>query len=373
MSHDGQRSRSARRDLAADARSRRSSAARRRTRASSTRALARVGELEYRVFVPVDRAGRRRRAADHGRRRSTGRARSTAGPDRGDGAAALAPGRVRRALRLDDARRDPLPAQRDAPAASTRPPAATTVHDLQHELFPQFFSRAELAYRRRRLRLDGRRASRIVITISEHARDDADRALRARPGARAARSTSASTTSASRPDDRAARAVPALPGEPLAAQEPRAALRGVRARAARAAGAPARADGRRPRARRCRTGVEIARARLATTSSSTSTARAVGARLSEPLRGLRPAAARGDGVRLPGRRVARDVAAGGLRRRGRATSTRSRRRTWPAAIEAVLADPGAVRRARSRPARPFSWEATARAHEDVYRRLAAEE
>ena len=28
------------------------------------------------------------------------------------------------------------------------PPAVTTVHDLQHELYPAFFSRAELAYRR---------------------------------------------------------------------------------------------------------------------------------------------------------------------------------------------------------------------------------
>ena len=52
------------------------------------------------------------------------------------------PERIRR--RLTPPRRDPLPAQRDDPGGR-RPPAATTVHDLQHELYPAFFSRAELA------------------------------------------------------------------------------------------------------------------------------------------------------------------------------------------------------------------------------------
>ena len=49
------------------------------------------------------------------------------------------------------------------------PPAATTVLDIQHEVFPEFFSRAELAYRRRVYGWTVRK-SRIVITISEHAR-----------------------------------------------------------------------------------------------------------------------------------------------------------------------------------------------------------
>jgi glycosyltransferase involved in cell wall biosynthesis len=51
-----------------------------------------------------------------------------------------------------------------------RPPAATTVLDVQHEVFPEFFSRAELAYRRRVYGWTVRK-SRIVITISEHARE----------------------------------------------------------------------------------------------------------------------------------------------------------------------------------------------------------
>jgi glycosyltransferase involved in cell wall biosynthesis len=49
------------------------------------------------------------------------------------------------------------------------PPAATTVLDVQHEVFPEFFSRGELAYRRRVYGWTVKR-SRIVITISEHAR-----------------------------------------------------------------------------------------------------------------------------------------------------------------------------------------------------------
>ena len=51
-----------------------------------------------------------------------------------------------------------------------RPPAATTVLDLQHEEHPEFFGRAELAYRRLVYGWTIRR-SRIVITISHHAAD----------------------------------------------------------------------------------------------------------------------------------------------------------------------------------------------------------
>jgi glycosyltransferase involved in cell wall biosynthesis len=50
-----------------------------------------------------------------------------------------------------------------------RPPAVTTVHDLQHEVYPQFFSRGELAYRRAVYGWTVKR-SRLLIAISEHAR-----------------------------------------------------------------------------------------------------------------------------------------------------------------------------------------------------------
>jgi glycosyltransferase involved in cell wall biosynthesis len=49
------------------------------------------------------------------------------------------------------------------------PPAATTIHDLQHEEFPEFFSRAQLTYRRRVYGWTVRE-SRILITDSEHGR-----------------------------------------------------------------------------------------------------------------------------------------------------------------------------------------------------------
>ncbi len=82
--------------------------------------------------------------------------------------AALHPGPLRRALELErlDAIHFPLSVM--LPPVD-RPPAVTTVHDLQHEEHPEFFGRAELAYRRVVYGWTIRR-SRIVITISEHAR-----------------------------------------------------------------------------------------------------------------------------------------------------------------------------------------------------------
>jgi glycosyltransferase involved in cell wall biosynthesis len=82
--------------------------------------------------------------------------------------AAAVPWPVRRELELDrlDAIHFPLSVM--LPPVD-RPPAATTVLDIQHEFLPEFFSRAELAYRRAVYGWTVRR-SRIVITISEHAR-----------------------------------------------------------------------------------------------------------------------------------------------------------------------------------------------------------
>ncbi len=131
------------------------------------RALARVGELEYRVFLPTIAAD----AADglpaaivpeyRASRTAPGRIAAMS-------VAAAAPGRLRRRLELDrlDAIHFPLSVM--LPTVE-RPPAATTVHDLQHELYPQFFPRAELAYRRVVYGWTLRR-SRVVIAISEHAR-----------------------------------------------------------------------------------------------------------------------------------------------------------------------------------------------------------
>jgi glycosyltransferase involved in cell wall biosynthesis len=131
------------------------------------RALARVGGLSYRVFVP------------------------TIAPDAADGlpsttvtryrASRTMPGRIA-AMSLAGARPQPVRAELDLDVLAavhfplsvklpeiSRPPAATTIVDLQHEELPEFFGRAERAYRKV---VYGRsiRRSRIVIAISEHGR-----------------------------------------------------------------------------------------------------------------------------------------------------------------------------------------------------------
>jgi glycosyltransferase involved in cell wall biosynthesis len=55
------------------------------------------------------------------------------------------------------------------PPVGRRPPAVASMLDLQHEFFPRFFPRAELAYRRVVYGWTARRSAR-VIAISEHAR-----------------------------------------------------------------------------------------------------------------------------------------------------------------------------------------------------------
>jgi glycosyltransferase involved in cell wall biosynthesis len=132
------------------------------------RALARVGTLEYRAFVPE-------LAPDAGDglpwQVVTGYRSSRTMPGRilAMSRAALQPAPLRRELGLDRLSAIHFPLSVMLPPVD-RPPAATTVLDLQHEEHPEFFGRAELAYRKV---VYGRtiRRSRIVITISEHARE----------------------------------------------------------------------------------------------------------------------------------------------------------------------------------------------------------
>ncbi len=131
------------------------------------RALARVGGLEYRVFVPTiatDAGDGLPTTTVHGYRAS----RSMPGRIGAMSLAAVRPGPLRRALEVDrlDALHFPLSVM--LPPVR-RPPAVTTVLDLQHEEHPEFFGRAELAYRRRVYGWTVRH-SRIVISISEHGR-----------------------------------------------------------------------------------------------------------------------------------------------------------------------------------------------------------
>jgi glycosyltransferase involved in cell wall biosynthesis len=131
-------------------------------------ALARVGTLEYRAFVP-------RTAPDAGGGlpsvvvREFPAARTRPGRLLGLTLAAAVPGYIRRGLRLGELDAIHFPVGVMLPMVEA-PPAATTLHDLQHETFPEFFSRSQLAYRRRVYGATLRR-SRIVIAISGYVRD----------------------------------------------------------------------------------------------------------------------------------------------------------------------------------------------------------
>jgi len=131
------------------------------------RALARGSELRYRVFLPhiaQDAADglpstivRRYRAS-----------RTMPGRIAAMSLASVWPGPLRRDLGLDSLAAIHFPLSVMLPPI-TRPPAVTTVLDLQHEEHPEFFGRAELEYRKLVYGWSIRR-SRVVVTISEHAR-----------------------------------------------------------------------------------------------------------------------------------------------------------------------------------------------------------
>lgn len=127
------------------------------------RALGRVGEHSYRVLLPSiasDVDGLPSEIVDEYRaaRSMPGRiAAMTEGIVRGR--------RLRRRFSGVEVVHFPLTVM--IPRVAT-PPPVVTVLDLQHEYLPDFFSRAELAYRRAVYGWSIRR-SRLVVTISEHA------------------------------------------------------------------------------------------------------------------------------------------------------------------------------------------------------------
>ena len=132
------------------------------------RGLARVGELDYRVFVPTiaeDAAEGLESRVVRGYPASF----STPGRMRAMTGAFLRGAALRRELGLDELHALHFPLSVMLPLVSG-PPAATTILDLQHEFLPGNFPRWELAYRRKLYGASARR-SRIVIAISEHARE----------------------------------------------------------------------------------------------------------------------------------------------------------------------------------------------------------
>lgn len=134
------------------------------------RALARVGTLEYRVFVPSiapdaadllpARTVRSYRASD----RTLGRVLAMLH-------GRVVSGRLRGELGASELSVLHFPLTVMLPRLD-RPPCVTTVLDLQHELFPQFFSPLERLYRRGAYRGSARQ-SRLVIAISRHVKETA--------------------------------------------------------------------------------------------------------------------------------------------------------------------------------------------------------
>jgi glycosyltransferase involved in cell wall biosynthesis len=132
------------------------------------RALARVGGLEYRVYVPTIATD----AADGLPARTvTGypASRSTPGRMAAMTYAVARPGRIRAEMSLDELDAIHFPLTVTVPDVR-RPPSAITVLDVQHEFHPEFFPRWELLYRRVVYPRCVRRA-RLVIAISEHVRE----------------------------------------------------------------------------------------------------------------------------------------------------------------------------------------------------------
>jgi glycosyltransferase involved in cell wall biosynthesis len=126
------------------------------------RGLERVGELEYVVFG----AAGSDLASQH--IRSYRSSVTTPGRALAMARAAFLGGAIRREMRLERLEAIHFPLTVMLPPVE-RPPAVTTIHDLQHETHPRFFSRAELAYRRFTY---GRtvRASRLLVAPSEYVR-----------------------------------------------------------------------------------------------------------------------------------------------------------------------------------------------------------
>ena len=178
-----------------------------------------------------------------------------------------------------------------------RVPRVVTLHDFQHHDFPELFSRSRRAFRRRAYDRSSARSRggdrRERVRARTRSRPTRARRLAGtrHPARRRARRLQAVR--------RAARAVPPLPRAALDAQEPRAlAARrsssfGARARTS------ARADRRRPRrVELVPDGVELLGSCIPRRARRPLPTRRL-PRLPEPVRGVRPARARGDGLRLP--------------------------------------------------------------------------
>ena len=320
------------------------------------RALARVGELEYRVFLPTiaedaaDGLPSARRPALPGR---LGHARTRAG-DGGRarcGAGGCAASWSSTSL---DAIHFPLSVM--LPLVSS-PPAATTILDLQHEFLPENFPRWELAYRRYLYGASARR-SRIVIAISEHARETLIERLSLEPERVRTIHLGVDLERFS-PADVAREPFVLYPANRWPHKNHETLFRAMALLPEHLRLVLTGYDGPVPE------GVESL-GRVSHDELVDLYRRASALVFPSLLRGLRPARARGARVRLPGR-VLRPAAAprGRRRRRGLLRSQRPR-------VDRGGGARGDRARRRLRPERaaPVTWDETARKHDAVYRELA---
>jgi glycosyltransferase involved in cell wall biosynthesis len=132
------------------------------------RTLARVGEHEYRVYVPTIAPDAADGLPAHAVTRYPA-SRSILGRMAAMSYALAAPGRIRRGMALDELDAIHFPLTVTVPDVR-RPPSALTMLDVQHEFHPEFFPRWELTYRRLVYPRCARRA-RIVIAISTHVKE----------------------------------------------------------------------------------------------------------------------------------------------------------------------------------------------------------
>jgi glycosyltransferase involved in cell wall biosynthesis len=124
-------------------------------------ALARTGELEYRVLLPTiapDAAG----GLPHEVAPEYRASRSSAGRLRAMTTAGLRPARLRERLRGCRPVHFPL----TVPAPTVETPSVVTLHDVQHRDLPALFSRAERAFRSFAYDRAARRAAAVVVPSS---------------------------------------------------------------------------------------------------------------------------------------------------------------------------------------------------------------
>jgi glycosyltransferase involved in cell wall biosynthesis len=129
------------------------------------RALGRVGKLDYRIFKPTIAEDELPGETVRSYRAS----RSFPGRIAAMTQATVSPRRLRRELELGELDAIHFPLTVMLPRVDD-PPAAVSLLDIQHLFFPEFFSRAELAYRRVVYGWSLRRA-RTVIAISQHVKE----------------------------------------------------------------------------------------------------------------------------------------------------------------------------------------------------------